>query len=95
MGDDDFVDKVIRTAELELTLTVPIPNLVSAICEHYKIDLPTLRALGKHRCVACVRSVLALLVRDTEDLRLEVMLQRSASGLSGQVVLLAAKKKLK
>lgn len=87
LGDDDFVEKVRRTAELEPVLSVSLPELVQAVTELYGIDLTQLRAPGKERHAAHVRAVLALLVKDVEDLTLEdlgTIVQRSASGLSRQ-----------
>ena len=87
LGGDDFVEKVRRRAELEPVVSVGLLELVQAVSELYGIDPARLRAPGKERHAAHVRAVLALLVRDIENLTLDdlgAIVQRSASGLSRQ-----------
>lgn len=71
LGDDDFVKMVREKAELIPEINLTVPDLVKAVCNFYEIDIEILRKSGKARQALNVRAMLALLVRESNDLTLE------------------------
>ncbi len=71
LGDDNFVAMVREKAELMPEIELSIPELASAVCELYDVDVESLMKPGKERRCAKVRGILALMVREVEDLTIE------------------------
>nr|NGX43351.1 hypothetical protein [Chlamydiota bacterium] len=94
LGDDDFVAMVREKAELIPEICLSIAELTQEICDHYNVDLGRVMRSGKERHIAKVRGILALMVRETEELTLEALgryLGRDANGLSRQAARLTSK----
>ena len=94
LGDDDFVKMVREKAELISEVHLSVPELVKAICDLYEIDIETLRTSGKARRASNVRAILAMLVRESNDLTLEELariVERDASSLSKHAARLTTK----
>lgn len=94
LGDDDFVKMVGEKAELIPEMNLTVSDLVKAVCEFYEIDIVILRKPGKVRHASNVRAMLALLVRESNELTLEELaqiLERDASSLSKHAARLTTK----
>lgn len=95
LGDDDFARSIKEKENSAIKPQLSIHELVQATCEHYQIDMFTLKKPGKHRQAASVRAILALLVCEESNVTLEelaAILNRDASSLSKQVTRLNIKK---
>jgi len=94
LGDDDFVQRVVEKGKPIPDIQLCMPELVQAACDHYKINLATLVNPGKNRLASNVRAMLALLVRESDDLTLGELsshVRRDQSTLSKHAARLAAK----
>ena len=94
LGDDNFVAIVREKAEFIPDISLSIPELTEALCGHYGVDLSSIKRADKTRHLTKVRGILALMVRETEELSLEELgqhLGRDANGLSRQAARLTAK----
>ena len=81
-------------AELIPEINLTVSDLVKAVCVFYEIDIEILRKPGKVRQASNVRAMLALLVRESNDLTLEELaqiLERDASSLSKHAARLTTK----
>lgn len=85
LGNEEFVDEALKYAQDIKIQKITLEELVAKVCSRYDLTETALRSSGKHRLESHARSILALLVRETENLSLEelgIFLDRDPSGLS-------------
>ena len=76
LGDDHFAEKALRQAGERIHQTLVLDKLVEDVCQEYQINEKQLIAKGKTRQASEVRSVIAWIVRESENLTLEEWGQR-------------------
>ena len=85
LGDEEFLDEFFGTIKGFQKREIKFQELVERICIRFDLSEAALRAPGKHRLESKIRAILALFVRETENLSIEelaVFLGRDSSGLS-------------
>ena len=85
LGDDSFIEIVRREAEAKSTFIPTLSDLIDCTCNFYNITPSTLLLPGKNRRLSHIRALLALFVRETQELTLEELgdyLERDANALS-------------
>lgn len=85
LGNDDFIERSLAKAEEKFSRKFSIDDLIMAVCGYYGLKQDELASRGRQRRLSHPRSVLAYLVRETEDLKLVDLgrkLGRSLTGLS-------------
>ncbi len=85
LGDEEFLDEFFDTIKGFQKREIKFQELVERICIRFDLSEAALRARGKHRLESKIRAILALFVRETENLSIEelaVFLGRDSSGLS-------------
>lgn len=95
LGDDNFVSMVKEKAELMPEISLSIPELTKAMCDLYEVNISSIKRTDKTRNLTKIRGILALMVRETEELTLEELgryLSRDANGLSRQASRLDARR---
>lgn len=86
LGDEQFVDEFLETAAGKgiQKRNIQLSELVTIVCNRFNLSETILRAPGKNRLESHARAVLALLVREAENISIEelgVFLTRDPSGL--------------
>lgn len=92
LGDDTFIEFVRKESDNKTCLIPTLPELTDCICNFYNINASTLSE--NNRNASHIRALLALLVRESENLTLEELgqyLQKSANSLSRQAARLMNK----
>ena len=85
LGDDQFSENALASAEEKFIPTLGVDQLISVVCKAYNIDEGTIVAPGKQQPGAEARAVMAYLSQDTEKLSLTELgkrLRRDISALS-------------
>lgn len=85
LGDDKFVEEILAKIGLIQKKEVQLPELVAKVCEKYGITHEALRQPSKNQSLSHARAVLALLVREIDNLSLDELanfLNREPSGIS-------------
>lgn len=85
IGDSEFVDRILTTVNLKQKRKVELSDLVVKVCEQCNLTHEELCKAGKHAKQSQARALLALLVREIDDLSLEnlgQLLGREPSGLT-------------
>ena len=96
LGDDDFLRMLMQNCQShDYKLgRLNLEDLVKLISQRYKIDWDALQTHNKNRKLSHIRAVLALLIRDIENIKLQELadfLGRDVSGLSRAASQLEAK----
>ena len=94
LGDDRFADEVLQKAEQLRYYPKSLEEIVETVCLHYNISLAELAAVGKTKPGAEVRTLLALLIRESPDhslTELGMLLKRDVASLSQSARRLAGK----
>ena len=85
LGEENFGDSVFTHLPKEKVCKVTIDQIIQVVCEQFGIQQKELYSSGRHRKITEPRSVAAVIVRETEHLRLtdlSIKLNRDLSGLS-------------
>jgi len=85
LGDADFVDEVLIRINKKPSKKIELLDLIAKVCELCELTEEELRAPGKCARQSLVRSLLAFLVRETNNVSLESLgkfLGRDPSGLT-------------
>jgi putative transposase len=82
LGDDVFIEEVLRKTEQEHTTSVTVDDVLRAVCTAYGVDEETLASGGKERRMAEARGVAAWAVRELSDGTLSELTQRLGRDLS-------------
>ena len=85
LGDEEFVEAVLETIEGSQKKEIKLPELVVKVCNRLDIPESALCSPGKTRLESYARAILALFVREIENLSIEELgafLGRDPSGLS-------------
>lgn len=70
LGDDQFTDEILEKVQQKVEREYTLEEVVSAVCDHYRISPEKLRAPGKVRPMAEARGVAAAIVQESSHLRL-------------------------
>lgn len=85
LGKNEFVDEVLRRANIKQRNMVELSDLIAKVCELHELTEAELRAPGKCARQSQARALLAFLVREEKGLSLENLgqfLGRDPSGLT-------------
>ena len=85
LGDEVFVEEFLGTAMGFQKQEIKLPELIAKVCERFNLSEEILCSPGKNRLQSHARAMLALFVRESENLSIEELaafLGRDASGLS-------------
>jgi putative transposase len=85
LGDKEFVEEVVERVYVTKMRKIELSDLIAKICEQYSLTEEDLCKPGKHPKPSQARAMLALLVRELDNISLESLahfLKREASGLS-------------
>lgn len=86
LGDDDFIEKVQERVQYSICPpALDFQALLSFIINWYKIHPEILQVPGQERRSSFIRSVMALIIRDTDGVSLKELAEfcdREASGMS-------------
>ena len=72
LGDDHFAESALQQAGEPIHQTLELEEIIQAVCQLYRITEKQLIAKGKERKTSEARSVIAWIVRESENLTLEV-----------------------
>ena len=85
LGDQVFIDDVLTMVQLRENRKIELPELIAKVCDLHNITQDELCMPGKHAKQSQIRALLALLIREIDNLSLESLgqfLGRDPSGLS-------------
>jgi putative transposase len=82
LGDDVFIEDVLRRAEEEHASPVHVDEIVSAVCEVYEVSEEALASGGNERRMAEARALAAWAVRELSDATLSELSERLHRDLS-------------
>lgn len=85
LGEDRFAEEALGKASQKAARKVPLEKVIQAVCGEYGIIPDALAGKSRGQMISAPRSVVALLVRDTDHLSLMELsrtLQRDLSSLS-------------
>ncbi len=85
IGDDRFAEKALAQASRKIREKTSLDQVVQVVCEHFNTSKSELCSKSRQKRISELRAILALLVRDIEDLQLTALsrkLKRDLSGLS-------------
>jgi len=85
IGDDRFAEKVLAQASREIRKKTSLDQVVQVVCENFGTSQSKLCSKSRQKRISEPRAILALLVRDIDDLQLTALsrkLNRDLSGLS-------------
>jgi putative transposase len=85
LGDKEFVDEFLNNVEIVKKREINLLELVSKLSKRFNLCETALSSPGKNRLESQVRAILALFVRESENLSIEelaIFLARDPSGLS-------------
>lgn len=94
LGDDTFIEMIMKSQQQMPEMTIDLPEVVSILCDFFQTDLTTLRDSSKERTASNVRSIIALLIRESGDFTLEELgrfICRDPNNLSKQASRLSQK----
>lgn len=84
-GDEMFLEEIVQGSLTPQKKIVKLTDLVEKICNKFNVSKEVLIASGKNREISHVRAVLALLIRDIENISTEelaLFLKRDSSSVS-------------
>ena len=85
LGNEESIDELFDKIDVQYKQEIELSDLMAKICKRYGISENALCRIGKNRLASHARAVLALLVRESENLSFEDLahfLNRDSSGLS-------------
>lgn len=83
LGDDRFIDRVLRQAEERERTRLTVDALIGSVCTLYELTEAELAAPGKAQPAAAARALIALVVRNSKQLSLTELGRRWNRDLSG------------
>jgi hypothetical protein len=97
LGDDRFVDEVLRLREARVGLRLTLEQILQRVCDRYGIELESITASGKQRGPSEMRGMISWIVREAAHLSLMELskrLNRDISSLSVAARRLVEKSKI-
>ena len=82
LGEDEFVERVLRQAEESAGKRVPLDQIISAVCKVFDLAEEELHAPGRKRLPSRLRGVIGLLVQEIGNCGLTEVAERFGRDLS-------------